>query len=135
MGHVNRTQALVLGFFAAAWLGLVALLIAAPEVYAARVGADDRGTQALFLAALTVFLALLAVGVARRWRWIFWLLAVAFVAGVLRVPAAALELAGVLPASGPPWYAFLQGALGLVQLAIGLLMLAGYRRGGVWAAF
>ncbi|HEV8638541.1 MAG TPA: hypothetical protein VG370_30380 [Chloroflexota bacterium] len=132
---MNRTQALVLGFFAAAWLALVALLVVAPEVYAARVGADDRATQALFLAALTAFLALLAVGVARRWRWTFWLIAVAFVAGVLRVPAAALELAGTLPATGPPWYALLQGALGLVQLAIGLLMLAGDRRDGVWAAF
>jgi hypothetical protein len=58
--------------------------------------------------------------VARRWRWAFWLIAVAFVAGMLRAPAAALELAGVLPPSGPPWYALLQGAIGLVQLAIGL---------------
>jgi hypothetical protein len=132
---MNRTQALVLGFFAAAWLALVALLIAAPQVYAASVGAADRAAQALFLAALTAFLALLAVGVARRWRWAFWLIAVAFVAGVLRVPAAALELAGVLPPRGPAWYTLLQGAIGLVQLAIGLLMLAGYRRGGVWAAF
>jgi hypothetical protein len=46
-----------------------------------------------FLAALTAFIALLAVGVVRR------------------------------------------GLIGLAQLAIGLAMLAGYRRSGVWGAF
>jgi len=31
--NVNRTQALVLGFFVLAWLSLVVILAAAPEVY------------------------------------------------------------------------------------------------------
>ncbi len=74
------------------------------------------------------------IGVLRRWRWIFWLILVAFLAGALRVPAAVLQLTDVLPARTPNWYVVFQGLVGLVQLAIGLDMLADYRRSGVWGA-
>jgi hypothetical protein len=57
------------------------------------------------------------------------------VAGVLRVPVAGLQLAGVLHATGPTWYVVFQGLLGVLQFAIGLTMLAGYRRAGVWGPF
>jgi hypothetical protein len=70
-----------------------------------------------------------------RWRWTFWLIAVAFLFGVLRIPASVLTLEGVLPADGPTWYVLYQGFLGLVQFAIALLMLVGYRRAGAWGAF
>jgi hypothetical protein len=53
---------------------------------------------------------------------------------VLRVPVAILQLAGVLPANLPSWYVAFQGIIGLAQLAIGLTMLADYRRSGVWGA-
>lgn len=56
----------------------------------------------------------------------------AFLAGLLRVPAAVLELADVLPAGGPAWYPVFQAIVGLVQFALGLRMARGYRRGGVW---
>jgi hypothetical protein len=84
---------------------------------------------------LTGFLGLLTVGVLRRWRWIFWLVLVAFLAGVLRVPVAVLQLTGVLAADVPAWYVAFQGVIGLAQVAIGLAMLAGYRRAGVWGSF
>jgi hypothetical protein len=35
------------------------------------------------------------VGVVRRWRWTFWLILVAFLFGVLRVPAAVLQFTGI----------------------------------------
>ena len=79
----------MLGFFALAWASLVAILIATPEVYdqALQLPATDRRLFELaFLAALSIFLVLLGVGVVRRWRWTFWLIVVAFIAGVLRVP-------------------------------------------------
>ena len=41
----------------------------------------------------------------------------------------------MLPAQSPDWYALLQAFLGVVQFAIGLAMLAGYRRAGVWGSF
>lgn len=71
----------------------------------------------------------------RRWRWTFWLILVAFLFGLLRVPASALELAGVLPAAGPTWYVLFQALVGLLQFAIGSLMVAGYRRAGAWGNF
>ena len=71
----------------------------------------------------------------RRWRWALWLILVAFLAGVLRVPVAILQLTGALPADASTWYVAFQGLIGLAQLAIGLAMLADYRRSGVWEAF
>jgi hypothetical protein len=130
------TQKLVLGFFTVAWTALVMILVAAPGVYDRVLPGRDNGPWALaFLAAIWVFLLLLSVGVVRRWRWTFWLILVAFVlGGLLRVPASVLQLVGVLPAQGPAWYVLLQALLGVMQFAIGLTMLAGYRRAGVWGS-
>jgi hypothetical protein len=134
---VNRTQALVLGFFGVALGSLLVILVAAPDVYdqALRLPDGSAVAEATFLVVLTGFLGLLSVGVLRRWRWIFWLVLVAFLAGVLRVPVAILQLTGVLAADVPTWYVTLQGIIGLAQVAVGLAMLAGYRRAGVWGAF
>ncbi len=135
---VNRTQALVLGFFLMVLASLVVILAVAPEVYeqALRLPPSwPRWAAIAFLTALTVFIVLLSVGVLRRWRWIFWLILVAFLAGVLRVPVAILQLTGVLAADGPAWYVVFQGLIGVVQVVIGLAMVAGYRRAGVWGAF
>ena len=134
---VNRTQALVLGFFGVALVSLLVILVVAPDVYeqALRLPGGSGVAEVAFLAVLTGFLGLLTVGVLRRWRWIFWLVLVAFLAGVLRVPVAVLQLTGVLPADVPAWYVTFQGIIGLAQLAIGLAMLAGYRRSGVWGSF
>lgn len=46
-----------------------------------------------------------------------------------------LQLSNVLPADGAPLYEVLQAAIGLVQFALGLTMLGGYRTGGPWGAF
>ena len=134
---VNRTQALVLGFFVVALGSLVVILVAAPEVYdqALRLPDSSGVAEVAFLAVLAPFLAVLAVGVLRRWHWIFWLVLVAFLAGILRVPVAILQLTGVLAADVPTWYVLFQGVIGLAQVAIGLAMLVGYRRAGVWGAF
>jgi hypothetical protein len=117
-----------------AWVSLLVILVAAPEVYdqALRLPDDGRVAEIAFLAALSGFIALLAVGVVRRWRWTFWLILVAFLFGVLRVPVAVLQLTGMLIASAPTWYLLFQGLLGLVQFSIGLVMVVGYRRSSVW---
>ena len=120
------------------WAGVVAILAAAPEVYEQTLKlppGDHRAVELAFLAALSAFIALLGLGVLRRWRWTFWLIVVAFLFGMLRVPASLLELTGVLPAAGPAWYVLFQALVGVLQCAIGLAMLAGYRRAGVWGAF
>jgi hypothetical protein len=132
---INRSQALVLGFFLLVWATLVVLFAAAPGVYYRAMNLSSAGAGILFLLGISAFIALLGVGVLRRWRWMFWLIAFAFLFGVLRIPATFLTLAGVLPADGPTWYVLYQGFLGLVQFAIAVLMLVGYRRGGTWGAF
>jgi hypothetical protein len=135
---VNRTQELVLGFFLTVLGSLVAIRVAAPEVYDQALRLPPSGppwTATAFLSALAAFIVVLSVGVLRRWRWTFWMILVAFLAGVLRVPVAVLQLTGVLSASAPAWYVVFQGLIGVAQLAIGLAMLAGYRRSGVWGAF
>jgi hypothetical protein len=133
---VNRTQALVLGFLLVALASVLAIRIAAPEVYdlVLRLPADERRWESVLLGALAVFILLLGVGVLRRWRWTFWLITVAFLAGVLRAPAAILQLTGILAADAPTWYLVFQGLLGIGQFAIGLAMVAAYRRAGVWGA-
>lgn len=135
---VNRTQAVVLGFALLAWLSLIGILVAAPEILDGTLRllpGNRQPAELAFLAALSALIALLAVGVVRRWRWMFWLVLVAFLAGLLRVPASALQLFGLLPLMGPTWYVLLQAAIGLVQFAIGLAMLAGFRKAGPWGAF
>jgi len=128
---LSRSQALTLGFFVLAWASLLVILAISPEIYdqALRLAPGDDGIARLaFVVGLTIFIALLCFGVVRRWRWAFWLILVAFLAGALRVPASILELAGTLPAQGPTWYVVLQAVFGVVQFAIGLVMLAEYRR-------
>src|SRR5215210_8818284 len=136
---LNRTQRLVLGFFIFAWVALIAILAAAPEVcdQALYLPGGERNVPTLaFLTALSIFLVLLGVGVVRRWRWTFWLVLVAFlIGGVLRVPASILQLNGVLAAAFPAWYVLLQALIGVVQVAIGLLMVVGYQREGLWGSF
>ena len=116
---------------------LAVIRIAAPDVYdqALRLPPSwPRWAGTAVLLALATFIGLLAVGVMRRWRWTFWLILLAFLAGVLRVPVAILQLTHVLSTNLPSWYVVFQGLIGLAQLAIGLAMLVGYRRSGVWGA-
>lgn len=132
---MNRTQLLVLGFLAATLGSLVPLMIFAPEILESTLKPLPGWTVFIFLIGLAAFLALLGLAVWRRRRWAFWLVTVAFVLGVLRVPASALELSGVLPRAQPAWYVVVQGLIGVVQFTIGILMLRGYRRAGPWGTF
>ncbi len=136
---MNRTQALILGFSLAVWIALVGILLAAPEIYDAQLKplglAGVAQARLGFLAGITALLTLLAVGTLRRWRWVFWVVLIAFAAGALRVPLFGLQVARVLPLDVPLWYAALQALIGIVQVAIAAAMLVGYRRNGVWGRF
>jgi hypothetical protein len=138
---MNRTKALVLALFAVYWVFVVVLLAAAGDVYDSllpqplRRSGNQRPAEVYTLLVLTALFAVLSTGVIRNWRWTFWLILVVFLAGILRVPAAALQLAGIVPSQGPAWYVALQAVVGLIQFGIALAMLAGYRKGGVWGAF
>ncbi len=129
---------LVLGFFVVVWIALVAILVVSPDVYAQTLRLAPgylKTIELVFLVALSALIAGLVVGVLRRWRWVFWLILVAFLFGVLRLPASALQLVGLMPATGPAWYEALQGVIGVVQFLIAVAMFLGYRKAGVWGAF
>jgi hypothetical protein len=134
---INRVQALVLGFLLMAWISLVVILVAAPEVYERRLRSlpgAQRVVEILFVVALTAFIVLLSIGVLRRSRWTFWLILIAFLFGVLRIPVAVLQISGQMRPDGPLWYVILQGVIGLVQVLIALAMILGYRRSDVWGS-
>ena len=99
---------------------MVALYAAASEVYGRDLGLSSADARLLFLIAISAFIAVLGVGVIRRWRWAFWLIVVAFLFGPLRVVAFALALSRVLPVDGPTWYALCQALLGLLQFIVAL---------------
>ena len=138
---VNRTQMLVIGFFILVVLSVVVIWAAAPRVLKKELlpsgAAAHPLIEIIFAAGLGIVVAVLATGVLRRWRWTFWLILIAFLAGVLRVPIALVQLAGLahtgpLKTGAPAWYVLFQGCIGLAQFGIGLVMVTGYRRGGVW---
>lgn len=138
---MTRTKAIVLSLFAAYWIIVVVLLMAARPVYdgllaqAVPLSGDPLPAEIGTLLALTALLAMLSIGVIRGWRWTFWLILAAFLAGILRVPTSALQLAGILARQAPAWYVVLQAVVGLIQFLIALTMLAGYRKAGIWGAF
>ena len=138
---MHRTKALVLGLFAVYWAFVVVLLVAARNVYdgllpqeVTRLG-GQRPAEIGTLLVVTALFAVLSIGVIRNWRWTFWLILVIFLAGILRVPASALQLALIVPSQDPAWSVVLQAVAGLIQFVIALAMLAGYRKAGVWGAF
>jgi hypothetical protein len=85
-----------------------------------------------FFAGLSVFLVVLSAGVIRGWRWTFWLILVAFLAGILRIVPAALVTLGLTGTQQPVWYLAFQTVIGVVQFGIGLIMVLEYRRAGMW---
>jgi hypothetical protein len=100
---INRTQGLVLGFFVLAWTVLVVMVAVSPavrDVVIGRMPGSGAPVVVGFLVALLGFLTVMAIGVLRRWRWAFWLILVAFGAGLLRVPVAVLQLSGRMAPEG-----------------------------------
>ena len=128
----------MLGFLVVVWIALAAILLASPQIYDSTLnlgpGAHPQADLAFFVS-ISILIAVLALGVVRRWRWMFWLILVAFLFGPVRVLASVLQLMGLLPAGAPSWYIALQAAVGIVQFLIGLAMVAGYRSAGIWGDF
>ena len=133
--RLNTPQLLTVGFLAFAWVSLLVILAVAPDIYTSSLrlpSGTNRAAELLLVVALSGLILLMIVGVLRRWRWAFWLLLVAFLSGILRVPASIAQYIGWLPPTGPTWYLVFQGLIGAVQFAIGVAMLIAFRRHGTW---
>lgn len=139
---MNGLKAVVIGLFAIYWVFIVTLLVFARRLYDRllvgqlspfmTLSGDTRPAEIATLLALTALLTFLSVGIIRSWRWMFWLLALAFLAGILHVPVSALQLAGIIPLQSPTWYVTLQAVVSLIQFVIGVAMLVSYRKAGMW---
>jgi hypothetical protein len=134
---INRIKAVVLAFFVLYWVSVLLIWIAARPVFdqVGGLSRDQLPAEVGGVVVLTALFTLLSVGIVRGWRWTFWLILVAFLAGILRVPIAVFELAGKAPQQGPAWFVVLTAVVGLIQFGIALAMLAGYRKSGVWGEF
>lgn len=135
----RRLERVLIVFFVLAFLFALVVYFADPSIYAKTLSLApfpvDRYPLSvmLFLVGLFVFLAILSVGVVRHWRWLFWLLLLAFGASVLQVPAAILQFAGVLPDPYPLWYSLIRMGVAIVEVGIAVWMIQIYRHAGVWA--
>lgn len=134
---IGRSQTVVLAFFGLVWIALLIIVAADPTIYdrTLNLPAGERWIgRAALVGGVTILIAVLDIGVIRRWRWLFWGIVVAVLAGILRLPTAVLEIAGTIPTHDPTWYILLQAALGTIQFLIGVLLLNDYRRAGIWGS-
>jgi hypothetical protein len=73
------------------------------------------------------------LGVVRRWRWLFWLILVAFAFSVLNVPVTILQQFDVIHSDFPLWYSLYRMCIAIAQTIIAIWMLRIYYHHGVWA--
>lgn len=135
---LRRLERILIAFFLLAVLFLIVVYITAPSIYTSTLLLQPSSTDryplpiTLFLVAILVFIAILIVGVMRHWRWLFWLLLIAFGFSVLEIPATILQLTGIIPNSYPLWYSLARMGVAVIEVGIAVWMVRIYRRDGVW---
>src|SRR5262249_54993785 len=136
---LHRLELTLIAFFLLAVLFLLVVYIAAPSIYTQTLSPHSSPTDryplpvTLFLVSILVFIAVLIVGVVRHWRWLFWLLLVAFGFSILQIPATILQLTGVIPDQFPVWYSLCRMGVAIIEFVIAVWMVWIYRHYGVWA--
>lgn len=136
---VRRLEISLVVFFVLALCSLIGIAVVDPSLYAPTLllpsAQADHYPLALtvVLCLLVLMIALLIFGIFHHWRWLFWLLLLAFCASVLRIPVTLLQFAGIVPASGPLWYSLLQTGVAVIEAGLAIEMIRIYRREGVWA--
>ena len=136
---LRRLEGILIAFFLLAALFLLVVYFADPSIYTNMLLLKPSSTDryplpvTLFLVAILVFIAVLIVGVLRHWRWLFWLVLIAFGFSILQIPATILQLTGVVPGSLPVWYSLSRMGVAIIQVGIAVWMVQIYRQYGVWA--
>ncbi|MDQ2887091.1 MAG: hypothetical protein M3Y39_13530 [Chloroflexota bacterium] len=134
-----RLEMVMIAFFLLAALSLLVVYLADPSIYAQSLSLTFSPANrypvpvTLFLVGILAVIALLILGVVRHWRWLFWLLLVAFGLSILELPATLLQLTGNIPDSYPAWYSLSRLGVALLQFGIAVWMFQIYRHHGVWA--
>jgi len=135
----GRLEMAVIAFFILAALSLLVVYVADPAIYAHSLSLASSPADrypvpvTLFLIGILAVIALLILGVMRHWRWVFWLMLVAFGSSALQIPVILLQIAGVLPTADPLWYGLFRMGVAVVELALAVWMVHIYRHEGVWA--
>jgi hypothetical protein len=136
---LHRLERTLIAFFLLAALFLLVVYVTVPSLYTETLllqpSPTDRYPLAvtLFLLAILAFIAVLIVGVLQHWRWLFWLLLLAFGFSILEIPATILQLMGVLPNHFPVWYHLCRMGVAVIEVAIAVWMGQIYRHYGIWA--
>ena len=135
----RRLERALIAFFVGCALFVIVLYVVVPSIYVTALMLPSSPTDryplplTLFLLALLAFIAVVIVGVVRHWRWLFWLLLVAFGFSILAIPATILQLTGIIPDSYPAWYSLSRMGIALLEFGLAARMLQIYRQYGVWA--
>lgn len=136
---LRRLERILIAFFLLTTLFLLLVYVAAPSIYTETLMLQPSLTDryplpvTLFLVAILVFIIVLIVGVLHHWRWLFWLLLLAFGFSILQIPATVLQLTGVIPARLPVWYSLCRMGVAIIEVFIAIWMAQIYRQHGVWA--
>jgi hypothetical protein len=134
--HLERA---LIAFFILAATSLLVVYLADPAIYAQSLALTSSPTDrypvpvTLFLVGILTMIALLILGVVRNFRWLFWLMLVAFASSALQIPVTLLQVTGVLPTTDPLWYGLFRMGVGVVEFTLAVWMIHIYRHEGVWA--
>ena len=134
----RRLERVLIAFFALVTLSFVVIFVVDPAVYAQVLSLPSSAAPyplpvTLFLVGILVLITVLIVGVRRHWRWVFWIILLAFGAAVLDIPVTLLQLAGALPQLFPDWYSWYRLGIACVQVVIAVWMLRIAYYHGAWA--
>ena len=136
---IQPLEKILITFFVLVALSLVIVYSIEPSVYMEMLNLQPSlaGRYSLavtvFIVAILGLIAFVITGVLRHWRWLFWLLLLAFGAAVLDIPTTILQLTGVVPTTFPLWYSLFRMGIACIQVVIAVWMVRIYRRDGVWA--
>jgi hypothetical protein len=135
----RRMELAIIIFFALTLLSLFVVYAIDPSIYLQTLNLTSSPSNpypwqaTLFLVCLVTFISSMIIGVLRHWRWLFWLLLVAFSASVLQFPAELLQIFGVLPLTAPLWYSIFRLVVAAFEVGLAVWMIRVYRHEGVWA--
>lgn len=130
----------LIGFFVLCALSIIVVYIIDPPLFAnalqqqAPEGVSLISPIGLFLLGILAIITCGIYGITRHWRWIFWVLLIAFCASILELPVSILQFAGIVPDpfGYPLWYSLYRLGVSFIEIALGVWMLRVYLKNGVW---